>query len=306
MKQYDITLLTQKKYVNPETIDWYTQQILTEDGLVQAALEKKGLRVFRTNWDNPTFDWTCTSSILFRTTWDYSHRFEEFFAWLTKVSTQTQLINSASQILWNLDKYFLQTLRDKGVNTPATEFIAPKTKTTLAALQAKLGWEEMVLKPRISAGGRHTYRLHKNNLADYETVFQETIAKEAMMLQPFLYNIVTKGEVALMVVGGKVTHAVLKKAKEGDFRVQDDFGGSVHDYTPSAEEIAFGEKAVAACPEMPIYARVDIVWDNDDKIALSEIELIEPEMWFRCYPKAADVMAEAIVLKLELVLSQKL
>lgn len=295
MKKYDIVLLTQEKYVNPKEIDWYIQQILTEDALVQTALKKKGLRVFRTNWDNPNFDWTSTYVVLFRTTWDYSHRINEFLAWLEKVATQTQLLNSKAQILWNMDKYYLQTLRDKGVNTPPTEFIAAQSTTTLAELQNQLGWEEMVLKPRISAAARQTYRIHKKDIDSFEPIFQEAIAKEDMMLQPFLYNITTKGEVAYMLIGGKVTHAVLKLAKAGDFRVQDDFGGTVHHYTPSTEEILFAEKAVAACPELPIYARVDVVWDNNNELSLSEIELIEPEMWFRNNPLAAELLVKEIL-----------
>ena len=86
---------------------------------------------------------------------------------------------------------------------------------------------------------------------------------EAMMLQPFLYNIIKKGEIGLMVFGGKVTHAVLKKVKDGDFRVQDDFGGSAVIYSPTEDEIAFAELSIAACEELPTYARVDIVWDNE-------------------------------------------
>jgi len=43
-----------------------------------------------------------------------------------------------------------------------------------------------------------------------------------------------------------------------------------------------------------MYARVDIFSDNNDKITLSELELIEPELWFRHYPDAAKMLAKAI------------
>jgi hypothetical protein len=81
--------------------------------------------------------------------------------------------------------------------------------------------------------------------------------------------------------------------------VQDDFGGSVYVYTPTQEEIIFSKKAVKACPELPIYARVDIFTDNQGNIALSELELIEPELWFRYHPEAANVLAKAIKVKLK-------
>ena len=98
----------------------------------------------------------------------------------------------------------------------------------------------------------------------------------------------------MMVFNGKFSHAVLKAAKPGDFRVQDDFGGSVKMYTPTVEEIEFAENTVKACQELPIYARVDIFTDNDNHIALSELELIEPELWFRYFPQAAKKLASAI------------
>ncbi len=91
-----------------------------------------------------------------------------------------------------------------------------------------------------------------------------------------------------------MTHAVLKIAKPGDFRVQDDFGGSVHNYQANAEEIAFAEKAVAACHPTPFYARVDVIKDNNDQLAIIELELIEPELWFRLMPSAAQVLANSI------------
>ena len=119
------------------------------------------------------------------------------------------------------------------------------------------------------------------------------------MLQPFQHNIVTRGEISMMVFNGQFTHAILKKAKAGDFRVQDDFGGSVHDYNPTQEEINFAQSAIRGCPELPVYARVDIFYANNDELAVGELELIEPELWFRNYPKAASVLAKAINTKLQ-------
>ena len=96
-----------------------------------------------------------------------------------------------------------------------------------------------------------------------------------------------------MVFGGKFSHAVLKKAKAGDFRVQDDFGGTIEIYHPNQEEIAFVEEAFAACNPLPIYARIDVIWDNNDQLCIGEIELIEPELWFRMDQESASRCAIA-------------
>jgi glutathione synthase/RimK-type ligase-like ATP-grasp enzyme len=295
MKQFDVAILTDSRYENPKIIDQYNEQILLEDQLVQKALEAKGVSVIRVDWARQGFDWSSVKFAIFRSTWDYSERFDEFSRWCQMVKDQTQLINSFDQITWNMDKHYLKELAAKGINIPESVFVEPNQKTTLSALHAAHGWSHTVLKPAISAGGRHTYKLDKNNLADYESIFQELVLEESMLLQPFLDSIPTMGERSLMVLNGKFTHAVLKKVKEGDFRVQDDFGGSVEPYEPSTDEIEFAEKVIMACDVSPIYARVDLVFDNKGNLALSELELIEPEMWFRFNPAAANELAKGIL-----------
>ncbi len=292
--KYDIVILTDNKHVNPSIIDNYTKNVIVEDALIQNALSQFGLRVARLSWDDKNFDWSTTKTILFRTTWDYFHRFEEFSKWLTKVSKQTTLLNSETIIRWNIDKHYLYDLHRNGVHVAETYFIEKGSTETLQELHKKLNWNETVLKPCISGSARHTYKLNQNNLKEHETIFKKLIANEAIMLQPFQYNIVEKGEISMMVFNGKFTHAVLKKAKTGDFRVQDDFGGSVQGYSPKQEEILFAENTVNVCKELPIYARVDIFTDNNGKLALAELELIEPELWFRNHTKAATILAKAI------------
>jgi len=296
---YDVIVLTDQRYLK-DSDDSYKHNIFYEDKLVVNALNTEGLKADRKAWDDPKFDWTTTKSVLFRTTWDYFDRFDEFSKWLKMVSNQTILINSKALIYWNIDKHYLLELKNKGIHIPKTEFIEQHTKTTLKQLHNTLGWTDTVLKPCVSGAARHTYKLHADNLDQYEAIFQELISNEAMMLQPFQHHVVTKGEISMILFNGEFTHAILKQAKSGDFRVQDDFGGSVHNYTPNAEEIAFAQAAVNACPELPMYARVDVFLDNDNKLAIAELELIEPELWFRKHPNAAKVLAKAIKQQLNL------
>ncbi|WP_420387841.1 ATP-grasp domain-containing protein [Roseivirga sp.] len=291
---YDIIVLTDDRYVNPENPNWYIQNILQEDGLVVEALKAKGYRVGRKSWSDPDFDWSHTRAIVFRTTWDYFDRYEEWKNWLESVSQVTEMINPYELIRWNMDKHYLSDLQEKGINIPETHYVEIGVTTTLTALFAQKGWTECILKPCISGAARHTYRIDLSNIHEHEATFQQLILEEAMMLQPFQKNVVEKGEISLMVMGGQFTHAVLKIAKPGDFRVQDDFGGTVHEYEPTAEEIAFAEKAVAACSPQPFYARVDIIRDNQENLAVIEMELIEPELWFRLKPEAAEVLARSI------------
>ena len=290
----DIVILTDHRYVKPEKVDWYTQQVLDEDRLLQTALENKGLTVCKKDWADKNFDWTSTKYAIFRTTWDYFERFDEFFLWLEDTKKKTTFINSTEIINWNIDKHYLQDLAKKKVNIAPTQFVEKGDRITLAQLFEKTNWKEAVLKPAISGAARHTYRIHPNNCSEFETVFQKLIENESMLFQEFLNNIIIQGEISLILIGGKHTHAVKKIAKKGDFRVQDDHGGRVEKHTPTKEEILFAENCLIASPFEPKYARVDIVYDNNNKPSLSELELIEPELWFRNYPLAAEKLAEEI------------
>ena len=78
---YDVVILTDYRYENPKKINWYTQQVLTEDKILKKSLEKKGLKVCKKNWNTKDFDWAKTKYAIFRSTWDYFDRFNEFFKW---------------------------------------------------------------------------------------------------------------------------------------------------------------------------------------------------------------------------------
>ena len=291
---YDVVVLTDDRYVDPSAGNEYIDNVLLEDQLVLDALSHCGLKCKKVSWSDPNFNWRETSYALFRTTWDYAERFTAFSDWLLKVSTLTKLINPYDLLVWNLDKHYLQDLNRRGVNVIETYFIEFGDQRSLKEIHDELGWERTVLKPAISAAAKDTFELHSNDLSTHEDHFKSLIKNEAMMLQPFQESVVDRGELSLMVIGGAYTHAVLKIAKPGDFRVQDDFGGTVHPYEPTKEEVELAISSVKACDPEPLYARVDIVNDNAGNPAISELELVEPELWFRRNEEAAMKLALAI------------
>jgi glutathione synthase/RimK-type ligase-like ATP-grasp enzyme len=289
-----VAILTEQQYVSPIQTDWYIDQVLLEDDLLKKGIEKLGIACVKVDWANPDFDWKSVDAAIFRSTWDYFHRFDEFSAWIAKEAKSTRFINSIEQISWNMDKHYLLDLAKKDIPIVESIFIEKGNGLSLKELHEKNGFNKTVLKPCVSGGGRHTYLLDESNFQEFEEIFKDLIQTESMILQPFQEQIVTKGEVSHIVIGGKHTHSILKKAKSGDYRVQDDFGGTVHDYKASQEEIAFAEKVAQACEPLPLFARVDVIWDNNDQLVISEVELIEPELWFRKNPEAADLLAAEI------------
>ena len=290
----DITLLTCRAYYKPDIVTPYIQNILLEQELLKSAFEAQGLKVDIAYWDNPTYEWQETKSVLFRTIWDYFERFDEFWDWLEQVKTKTRLINSYELIKWNIDKHYLKDMSSWGIETVPTYFADKGCNMKLHEIAKRNQWKDLVIKPAISASAFKTYKILANEIQANEKLFNSLVQERNMLVQPYFETITQLGEASLMVFDGKFTHAILKKAQPGDFRVQDDFGGTVHNYIPTKAEINFAEKVFETCKTKPVYGRVDIVWDNDKNFYLSELEIIEPELWIRNYPKCAERIAEAV------------
>lgn len=290
-----IWLLSEARLLSPgHHPDWYYQNARQEDLLVQQALEAQGLTCRRVDWADPNLDWSQPDLALFRTTWDYFDRFSEFDDWLNRVGGQTTFVNPLPLIRWNLDKHYLGNLARRGIPIPKTVYLERGTEVDLLAWLRESGWPELIIKPCVSGAARLTFRVNADNAPAVQAQLEPWLAQEAFMLQPFLPKVVEEGEVSIVVIDGEVTHAVRKVAKAGDFRVQDDFGGTVHPHTPTEAERNLAVAAVAACEPSPLYARVDMVRQQGDQWLLMELEMIEPELWFRREPAAAERLATCV------------
>jgi glutathione synthase/RimK-type ligase-like ATP-grasp enzyme len=312
----DVVVLTTTPYTKIRLSDAdlsdYHRNLVTEDMLVVEALERKGLSARRVGWDDPHFNWLSPKAIVVRTIWDYFTRYDEFSDWLEKVSSQNVfLMNSAELIAWNVDKHYLNELHERGVKICTTTFVeigvlAHENTTLSKLIEENLEWDDFVIKPCISAASRETYRVQRGAVPpEVDARYAQLNKDEAFMVQPFQRNVLTQGELSIIIFQGKISHAMLKKAPEGEFRVQDLFGGTVSICSSiGEEERAFALKCYAACPEPPLFARVDIIRDNNDHWVLAEMEIIEPELWFRFCPQAADHLAEGVVTRLYAALSK--
>ncbi len=292
----DVALLTERRYAASTAADddWYFSNILRDDRLLQDALAEIGLSSVRVDWAEPDVDWSRFRCAVFRTTWDYYERISEFTNWLDRIEQQTRLCNDISLIRWNLDKHYLSNLEAKGIPVVDSRFIETGSTVSLNELLNETGWEEAVLKPCVSGGAYHTYRINNGNAGRIQSTVQPLITEKSFLLQPFIHDVRHTGEDTLMIINGRYTHAVRKVAKEGDFRVQDDHGGTVHPHQPTNDQIDLAERAMAACPSAPAYGRVDMVRDNDGRWSVMEVELIEPELWLRQHSAAAGLFARAI------------
>jgi hypothetical protein len=260
--------------------------IKDEDHLIQAfaGLSIKAEPVI---WEDPQ-DWAQFEAIIVRTPWDYFQKINQFWQSLEHIAAKTLLLNPLPLMQWNRDKHYLLELQQQGVEI-LPSFEIRNLKHLLETMQT-LEADRFVLKPFVSAGAYKTYAFEAGKIpAEIEQI---NFSQESFMLQPFLKEIQTQGEASLMYFNNEFSHAILKLPALGDFRVQEDFGGVVKKYIPGTAELSLAEKVLSLIPFKALYARVDISWWRE-RPCLMEVELIEPELFFRMNPESALKLVKA-------------
>jgi len=265
----------------------------TETTAVAGALAERGIDATIEPWDGPA-DWSSFDTVVIRSTWDYVTRRAEFLGWIARVDDQTTLLNPASVLRWNSHKGYLADLAAAGVPIVPTAFVPQGTEVDdLGAFVADA--TDCVVKPAVSASAYGTQRGAVDDPAMAEHLRQLVSAGDALV-QPVIPSVLTDGEVSVVHLGGELSHAVRKVAKPGDYRVQFEYGGTAHPHTPTADEIALADAAMAAVAGRCAYARIDMVAGPDGPL-LMELELIEPVLFLEYAPGAvhrfADVIARA-------------
>jgi glutathione synthase/RimK-type ligase-like ATP-grasp enzyme len=121
-----------------------------------------------------------------------------------------------------------------------------------------------------------------------------------MIVQPLIEEIARTGEFSLMLFDGEYSHAVLKRPRSGDFRVQEYHGGETRPCdSPPGGAIALAQAALAAAPQRATYARVDIVPDDEGTLRIMELELIEPALFLDHAPDRGAAFVRSILAAAE-------
>lgn len=269
-----------------------------DDAELVRQLSPLGMKPTPCVWNDPHIDWASFDGVLVRTIWDYWQHYGEFVAWLNRLeSAGVRVFNPVHVLRWNSDKRYLLDLQRANVPVVAGRIAASHG---LDAAIRDLGVEEVVVKPTISAGAWNTLKL-RADAADLGTVLATLPENREYLVQPFVPEVARAGEWSLMYFGGAYSHAVLKRPAAGDFRVQEKLGGTVEGATPPTAASTVAQQVLSALPDRGIrgvlYARVDLV-ETAAGFQLMELELIEPQLFFRFDPDAARRLARALAARL--------
>jgi glutathione synthase/RimK-type ligase-like ATP-grasp enzyme len=273
-----------------------------DDRLLVSALEARGARVDARSWSDHAAPWASYDAVVVRSCWDYFRRPAEFHAWLDRLEAERATVhNPVPTLRWNADKRYLRDLDARGVPVVPTHWISRASAPSLDDIRRCTGWSELVVKPAVSGGAHRTWRSSPGapSVSD-DARLAASAAEGDVMVQPMLPAIERDGEWSLHVLDGAFSHAIVKRPRAGDFRVQLEHGGSLERVEPTQAMIEAARRAIDAAPDFgapPLYARVDGCVVNG-AFVLMELELLEPALSLSCSDGAADRLANALLRRL--------
>ncbi|WP_329417438.1 ATP-grasp domain-containing protein [Streptomyces sp. NBC_01268] len=271
----------------------------TDLPLIVEALRANGVSGTAVAWDAQDAEWDGFDLAVIRSTWDYAERIDEYLAWADTTARLTRLWNPAPVVRWSSDKRYLTDLAEQGVAVVPTRFIEPGSSYGEEDFP---GTGAVVVKPVVSAGALDTARYEPDQRADAERHVRMLLDQgRAVMVQPYL-RLVEEGERALVFISGTFSHAIRKGPVLTESGVVDN-GRVPHPdvtpYQPTDDEISVALAALAAvpAPEIPLFARVDLVLDERRRPVVMELELIEPNLFLGDYPKGLKRLVDAVTAK---------
>ena len=273
-------------------VDSATSDVTADDRILAEALRQLGLAPTAHRWGLPV---PRGANVLIRSTWDYVDSPARFASWLDHLDAQgARVFNSTSVLRWNMHKRYLIELDRAGVPTVPTELVASGTPADLNKIMACRGWADVVVKPAVGGTARHAIHLGRTGEAQCRRQMTELLRREDVLVQPYIPTVATHGELSVVAIAGVPLLAVKKTAAPGDWRVQTDFGGRAERTEPTEELTALARAALHRVPAPTAYARIDALRSASGELQIIELELVEPELFFRLEPAVAHSLARHI------------
>ncbi len=272
-------------------------ELTRDDRLVLDQLLFWGVDVEPIVWDSKDAAWSQYDAVIIRSCWDYHLRHEAFFAWIDALEKEGVVIFNSSKILRkNYHKKYLKELsEERDIPVAPTVWLSRQEPFELHQILSEQSWQQAVIKPVISANAEQTWLTSLSTARQDQSRIEELLQTHSeLMVQKFIDEIKSNGEWSFIFFDDNFSHSVLKLPKEGDFRVQENLGGTCISKRPPGYLAEQAQKVVDAVDDKCLYARVDGI-EVDKQLLLMELELIEPALYLEKHPKAPTRFADAIV-----------
>ncbi|GAB5475353.1 MAG: hypothetical protein Mars2KO_34520 [Maribacter sp.] len=243
-------------------------------------------------WNDDTVDWKAYDYLIIRSVWDYHLHHDAFTDWITTLENKgIKTLNPVQVIRSNQHKFYLRRLQEKGIAIVPTQFVDRTMNLDLSFIRES-GWEQMVIKPAISASSFLTENFSIAQLEDIENTYAPIAQKRDLLVQQFMPEVRHFGELSIIFFNRTYSHTVLKTATSGEFRVQSEYGGSTTVYRPSRAIMETAKEILSQFDGTLLYARIDGLIRNG-RFVLMEIELIEPDLFLEYDGEAARRFVKA-------------
>jgi glutathione synthase/RimK-type ligase-like ATP-grasp enzyme len=265
-----------------------------DDRLLLAPLRERGFEPDVVRWDDDSVAWDRYDAVVLRSTWDYVERIDAFRDWLDVLEERgARIWNPPAIVRDNLDKTYLRRLEAAGVPVVPTVWLERGDPRRPAEIADSIPWEDVVVKPSVGAGAFRTHRTTRRDLAAGDASLAEILRTSRALVQPFLREVVEDGEWSFVYLGDRFSHAALKRAKPGDFRVQWTHGGRHEGREPSAALARAADDVFRRLPGGCLYTRVDGAVVGG-RFLLMELERVEPYLFLAESPGAPDRFVDAL------------
>ena len=272
-------------------------EVSASDLLLQEALERHGASVVGRPWNEPGASFGGFDAVILRSNWDYHFAPAAFTDWLARwEEAGARIWNPPALVRWNLSKAYLLELAAAGV--PVVPTVILDDPARLLAVMTARDWATAVVKPLVSASGHDTILVPRREAPAVAEALAAGRIRQPAVVQPFVEEIQARGEWSLVFVDGAFTHAILKRAASGEFRVHPRYGGTSEARSPAAGTLAAARQALARLPTPALYARIDGV-ETDRGFVVMEVEVNEPGLFLIGAPAAAEALALAILRRLD-------
>lgn len=281
-----------------------------EEGLLD-ALAERGCDPQIKVWNDPEVDWSTAGMVVVRSVCDYPLQREEFIAWSKSVP---KILNAPDVLEWNTHKTYLRSLSQRGLPTIPTLWLEPEQHLSKHQIHTRFpAVGDFIVKPAVSSGvrdvGRYTsvdVEQHGLAIAQVQRLLGEG---RAVMLQRYVEEVETHGEISLVFFNGLVSHAVEKRAILHPATVTDP---TMHEAVITAEPVSaqawqWGEKIRQVLhayvrereghDEQFLFNRVDIVPDGHGSFLVMEVSLVDADLYLGATPDALNNFADAIAVR---------
>jgi len=262
-----------------------------DDRLAVVELERHGASVAAQVWNDPAVDWAQAGTVVIRSTWDYNLHHQGFLSWVDRVAAVTAIWNPAALVRRNSMKTYLRDLDRRGVPVVPTVWIDRGGPCDLRRLMRDRRWESAVVKPVVGLATAGV-RMVAPGDEDAQAHLDALLTTGGAMVQPFMPSVSTYGERALVHIGGAYSHAARKIAFQ-PLAVAGEAGEVAAIASP--EERAVADRAIATLDTPWLYARVDVVPDEQGRPIVLELELIEPSLFLSLDAGAPKRFADALL-----------